>query len=270
MQVGAELGIEVTSAYHLNAKKIKQSASVIELNASDGISLKCGGNILTVDASGIHFNSANVDSNSANAGVSANDIVQPEIKKPLYNKLRVIGMSTSVEKQDDITQELVYTAKVEKFENGAWSETTELTQTQKAQINWLFIKNNDEADKDIITDNPTDDTLSIDGLEMRVTIEDENLYKYGHAHAFVVDADEEEGYSMSELKRSIDVIRVDGKNLIDENDTQLIYKVELNIQAPTQEELKTLKAEIDARDKENKHKQETLEVNENLEIIYTH
>jgi hypothetical protein len=62
--------------------------------------------------------------------------------------------------------------------------------------------------------------------------------------------------------------QVDGKNLIDKNDTELTYRVELNIQTPTPEELKTLKVDIDARDKNNKHKQETSKVNENLEIIY--
>ncbi|PHO16852.1 type VI secretion system tip protein VgrG, partial [Malaciobacter molluscorum LMG 25693] len=42
---------------------------------ANGISFKCGSNILTVDASGIHFNTQNFVDNSANGGVSVEDVV---------------------------------------------------------------------------------------------------------------------------------------------------------------------------------------------------
>ena len=268
VQVGAELGIEVTSAYHLNAKTIKQQAKTIELEATDGISLKCGGNVLTVDASGIHLKAAAVDTNSGNGGVSSAAVSIPKIEKPLYNKLRVTKVTATVTKQKDLNEVLTYTASVEKYENGSWAATTELNETQKAQINWYFIKNNDQGDKDILTDNPTDDTININGLEMSITIEDENIYKYGHAHAFVVDADDEQGYAVTELKRQLDVVNVRGKNLLSESDTEVKYRVQLNIDNPTAEELKTLKVKIDSRDGENKHTQSEAELDDSL--IITH
>ncbi|WP_424565588.1 bacteriophage T4 gp5 trimerisation domain-containing protein [Sulfurimonas sp.] len=204
LQIEAELGIEITSSYHLNAKTIKQEAETVEIEASDGISLKCGGSVLTVDGGGIHLKASKVDTNSGNAGVTASNIAIAKIEKPLYNKLRVTKVEASITKQDEITQVLTYTASVEKFEDGAWSETTELTTTQEAQINWYFIKNNDQENKDILTDNPTDDTINSKGLKMSVTLEKENVYKHGHAHAFVVDA-VEEGYEVTELKRYLEV-----------------------------------------------------------------
>jgi len=268
MQVGKDLGIEVTSSYHVNAKTIKETAKTIELEAADGISLKCGGNVLTVDASGIHLKAATVDSNSGNGGVTSTAVTSPEIKKPLYNKLRVTGVTAATTKQSDLSEVLTYTASVEKYENGSWAATTELNETQKAQINWHFIKNNDEADKDILTDNPTDDTININGLEMSINVEEENIFQYGHAHAFVVDADDEQGYAVTELKRLLDVVNVRGKNLLSESDTEVKYRVELNIDNPTQEELKTLKVKIDSRDGENKHTLSEAELDESLVITH--
>lgn len=203
-QVSQKMGIDVTGAYHINAASIKEKAKTIELEATEGISLKCGGNILTVDASGIHLKAATVDTNSGNGGVSSAAVATPKIEKPLYNKLRVTKVEASTTKQNEITEVLTYTASVEKYEDGAWAETTELSETQKAQINWVFIKNNDQDDKDILTDNPTNDTIVIKGLEMSVTLEEDNVYKHGHAHCFVVDADDE-GYAVTELVRYLEV-----------------------------------------------------------------
>jgi len=250
MQVGAELGIEVTSSYHLNAKTIKQQAKTIELEATDGISLKCGGNVLTVDASGIHLKAATVDTNSGNGGITANKVTIPEIEKPLYNKLRVIKVTPSITKQKDLSELLTYTAEVEKYEDGAWTPTTQLTQTQENQINWYFIKNNEQDNKDILTDNPTDDTITIKGLEMSIIVEDENIYQYGHAHAFVVDADEEEGYAVTELKRQLEVI-----NIIATGDE---YKAILNVDRLTKEEETQICWTINEKDKSEFKGKETI------------
>ena len=268
MQVSKELGIEVTSAYHLNAKSIKETAKTIELEASDGISLKCGSNVLTVDASGIHLKAATVDSNASNGGITSAAVTTPEIEKPLYHKLRVTGVTASTQKQEDLSEVLTYTASVEKFEDGEWSATTELTETQEAQINWYFIKNSDEADQEILTDHPTNDTININGLEMRVNVEEENTFQYGHAHAFVVDADDEEGHAVTELKRQIDVVNVRGKNLLMPEDTQVQYRVILNIDNPTDEELKRLKVIIDTRDSENKQTQTEQTLDSSLLITH--
>jgi type VI secretion system secreted protein VgrG len=204
LQVSQKMGIDVTGAYHLNASSIKQKAKTIELEATDGISLKCGGNVLTVDASGIHLKAAVVDTASGNGGVSAAAVSVPKVDKPLYNKLRITGVTASTAHQSDITEVLTYTASVEKYENGSWAATTDLTASQEAQIQWSFIKNNDINDKDILTDNPTDDIIVVNGLEMSVTIQKDNIYKHGHAHCYVVDADDE-GYAVTELERYIEV-----------------------------------------------------------------
>jgi len=247
MQVGKELGIEVTAAYHLNAKTIKETAKTIELEASDGISLKVGGNVLTIDASGIHLKAAVVDTNSGNGGVTAAKVTNPEIKKPLYHKLRVTKVTATVTKQKDLSEVLTYTAEVEKFENGSWAKTTDLNETQKAQINWYFIKNNDEGDKDILTDNPTNDTINIKGLEMSITVEEVNIYKYGHAHAFVVDADDENGYAVTELVRALEVINIIPKGSAGSTEAQC--KAILNVGEPTEDEKAQIKWNINGNEK---------------------
>ena len=242
MQVGKDLGIEITNAYHLNAKSIKQSAAkTIEIEAANGISLKCGGNVLTVDASGIYLKGATVDSDASNGGVTAPKVQTPEIKKPLYNKLRVTALNASITKQDDITQTLTYTAKVQKYENGTWTETTELNAAQHKQINWHFIKNNDKANKDILTDNPTDDIIHINGLEMSITLNKENIYQYGHAHAFVADSKKENGHAVSELKRQLEVV-----DIIASDDK---YRAVLNVNKITKEEESEIRWNINKKEK---------------------
>ena len=249
-------------------ESIKEQASTIEIEATDGISLKCGGNVLTIDSSGISLKGSMVDTNASSDGVSASEVSIPDIEKPLYNKLRVTALEAAISKQDDITQTLTYTATVEKFEDGAWSETTDLNETQLSQINWYFIKNNDEQDTDVLTDNPTDDTISIDGLQMSVTLNEENIYRYGHAHAFVVESEAENGHALTELKRQLDVVSVRGKNLLSDNDTEVTYRVELNVDNPTPEELKSLKVKIDSRDGENKHTQTEQTLDSSLVITH--
>lgn len=246
LQISQTMGIDVTGAYHLNASSIKQKAKTIELEATDGISLKCGGNVLTVDASGIHLKAAVVDTASGNGGVSAAAVTVPKIEKPVYNKLRVTSVAADSTKQNDIKEVLTYTASVEKYENGAWTVTTELTQSQEAQIQWVFIKNNDKNDIDILTDNATNDTIVVKGLEMSVTIEDDNIYKYGHAHCFVVDADDE-GYAVTELKRYVEVVNIIPKQSSDSSKVECTAV--LNIDEPKEDELAQIRWNINGHEK---------------------
>ncbi len=46
-------------------------------------------------------------------------------------------------------------------------------------------------DTEVVTDNPTDDDITIDGLTMKVTLQDDNIQQYGHAHCFVNSPDDE-------------------------------------------------------------------------------
>ncbi|MFA7030614.1 MAG: type VI secretion system tip protein TssI/VgrG [Candidatus Cloacimonadaceae bacterium] len=86
MQIEKDLGIQITNAYHLQAKSIKLQSPTIELQATEGISLKCGGNVLTVDSSGVYFKTASLDTKSGNGGVSATEVAKVkhvEISKPI-------------------------------------------------------------------------------------------------------------------------------------------------------------------------------------------
>ena len=70
-KIAKDLGIEASGAYNLNADTIKYKAKTIELEAGSGVSLKCGGNVLTVDGAGIHLKAPVVDTASGNGGVVA-------------------------------------------------------------------------------------------------------------------------------------------------------------------------------------------------------
>ena len=203
-QISKDIRIDINKAYHLSANTIKFNAKTIEIISDKGVSLKCSGSVVSVNVSGVHLTSALTNTNSKNGGVSAKKVKKVEILKPLYNKLKVISLSASISKQDDIKDTLTFTAIVQKYENDAWVETKELSQTQTAQLQWYFIKNNDLGDKDILSDNKTDDSITIDGLEMSVKVNKGNAFKYGHAHCFVVD-EEKEGYDVSELKRKLEI-----------------------------------------------------------------
>ena len=163
-----------------------------------------------------------------------------------------------------------HTAKVEKYNNGEWTETTDLEETQKLQLNWYFIKNNDDQDREVLTDKLTDDELEIDGLTMKVVLQDDNIEQFAHAHCFVNSPeDEEEGYGLTELKRQLDVQEVLGRNLLDLNASEVNYRVELNIDNPTEDERKSLKVEIHEKDEIGKVTVKEAKVEDELTIKHT-
>ena len=75
---------------------------------------------------------------------------------------------------------------------------------------------------------------------MQVTLKPHNIYRYGHAHAFVADSEEEEGYVVTELKRQIDVVEI----AITDKDS---YTALLNVEQPTQEERSEVRWEINGK-----------------------
>ncbi|AXX92260.1 type VI secretion system, syringe needle protein [Malaciobacter molluscorum LMG 25693] len=76
VKIGKELRVDIEDGFHLNTSDLKVQASDNCLfDGANGISFKCGSNILTVDASGIHFNTQNFVDNSANGGVSVEDVI---------------------------------------------------------------------------------------------------------------------------------------------------------------------------------------------------
>lgn len=254
IQVGKDYRLDVTNAYHLKAKSIKHTTGMFEIIANDGISLKCGGSVLTVDPSGIHLKAPVVDTASGNAGVEATLVPKAVIEKPIYNKVRVINLSVDVAKQNTIEETLTFTAEVEVYENDAWVVKTELNETQKSQVIWAFVKNNDIADKDILTDNPMDDKITEDGLIMSVNIQDDNIYKYAHVHCYVADS-KTEGYVSSELKRYLEVTDILTQYISQEEGKCTAV---LNVEEPRADELAQIRWSIEQKDKAQYNGKETI------------
>jgi type VI secretion system secreted protein VgrG len=76
LQVGQEMGVNLEGSLHIDTSSVKaQSATTTQIEATDGISLKCGGNVLTVNSSGIHFKTPNYKDNSGNNGVVGNKVL---------------------------------------------------------------------------------------------------------------------------------------------------------------------------------------------------
>jgi type VI secretion system secreted protein VgrG len=91
-----DMGIQVGQSYHLNANSIKSiSFSDILYEGNQGISLKCKGNVLTIDKSGIHFKTANFDDNSTGSGVVAKEVEKVRTQR-LQEKYRVEKLYFSV------------------------------------------------------------------------------------------------------------------------------------------------------------------------------
>ncbi len=258
IQVGRDYRLDVQNAYHLKSSTIKHTTGTFEIEASNGITLRCGGSVLTVDGSGIHLKAPIVDTASSNSGVSAKAIHKPLIEKPLYNKIRVTNLSVDVTKQNDIKDVLTFKAEVEVYENDAWIAKTELNETQKSQVIWAFIKNNDKSDRDILTDNPMNDVISDNGLVLTVNIQEDNIYKFTHVHAYVVDP-EDEGYVISELQRYLEVDDIATEYSSKEEGTCTAI---LNIDEPREEEISQIRWNINDNDKADYNAKE--EITHNL------
>jgi type VI secretion system secreted protein VgrG len=96
LEATKDMGIKVGQSYHLNAKSIKSiSLSDILYEGDGGISLKCGGNVLTVDGSGIHFKTPNFDDNSTGSGVVAKEVDKVRAQR-LQEKYRIDALYFSV------------------------------------------------------------------------------------------------------------------------------------------------------------------------------
>ncbi len=264
VQVGKDYRLDVVGAYHVKSNSEKHTTGTFEIVAQDGISLKCGGSVLTVDGSGIHLKAPNVDTASGNGGVTAAEVAKLKIEKPVYNKVRVTNLSVDVEKQADITDVLTFTAEVEVYENDAWVAKTELTDTQKSQVVWAFVKNNDTADKDILSDNPIDDNITEDGLTMTVNIQEDNIYKYAHVHCYVADS-ESEGYAISELKRYLEVEDI-MTDYVSKEEGQC--KAILNIDEPREDEIEQIRWMVEEKDKADYNGKETITHNLKEENVH--
>ncbi|MGB6327811.1 MAG: type VI secretion system tip protein VgrG, partial [Halarcobacter sp.] len=103
IQIGDDLGIDIRDGFHINTEDILYEASKeINLDGANGISLKCGANILTVDSSGIHFNTANFKDNSAFDGLEATEVIH---EGDIINPRITNHYSTAISKQ---LEEILY------------------------------------------------------------------------------------------------------------------------------------------------------------------
>ncbi len=80
-QIVKDYRLDVQENYQLKAKEIKTVVDNIELKSNNGISLRVGGNVLTVNPSGIHLNASLVDTTSGNCGVRVEDVGKTKAKK---------------------------------------------------------------------------------------------------------------------------------------------------------------------------------------------
>lgn len=159
-------------------------------------------------------------------------------------KIKVIKLIPTIIKQDEITQILKYTAKVQKYQNDTWIETRQLNPSQEAQLQWVFVKNNDENDKNIILDNATNDAITINGLEMSVKLEKQNIYKYAHVHCYVIDS-KKEGYAKTSLKRYLEVLDI--KKDYEDNKIGKCTAI-LNVDEPRADELEQIRWTVETKE----------------------
>jgi len=91
VQIGNEMGIDISDGFHINTSNmLYEASSEINFETASGISLKCGGNVLTIDSSGIHFKTPNYNANSGNGGVSGTALEKIEVEQPIYSNDRVL------------------------------------------------------------------------------------------------------------------------------------------------------------------------------------
>mgnify|MGYP000271030725 CR=1 FL=1 len=135
IQAVEDIGIATDKTHHNTAKSIKTEAGNIEINATDGISFKCGGATITIDGGGMHMNGAKLDALSGSAGIAATAVTQPEIEKPEHNSIRVTKLEVDIQEQKELEEVLTSKATVERFKDEEWTETTELEEHELSHIN---------------------------------------------------------------------------------------------------------------------------------------
>ncbi|RXK05428.1 type VI secretion system tip protein VgrG, partial [Halarcobacter ebronensis] len=97
IQVANEMGVDISNSFHLDTTNaLFEGINEITLEASSGISLRCGGNVATVDSSGIFFHTSNYVKNSPNNGVEGAEVV---VEGDIINPRITNHYSTAISKQ---------------------------------------------------------------------------------------------------------------------------------------------------------------------------
>ncbi|MDR2638581.1 MAG: hypothetical protein LBC09_01940 [Helicobacteraceae bacterium] len=203
--------------------------------------------------------------------VHAPDVAFPEPEPHIIVTLRVKGIEASASRQSSVSDRLVYKAEVERYieyysveidktnikgleiaetnikgierKYAEPVEERDLTPRELASLQWEFIKNNDKNDKS--KHYITRDNIKKEGLTLIVDIEKGNRYRYAHVFCTVMG---EGKYILTELQRDI---KIENLNVLHElmarNDKSdpIPIRIELNIEEPTEEELKQVKVKIE-------------------------
>ncbi|RXJ65839.1 type VI secretion system tip protein VgrG, partial [Halarcobacter ebronensis] len=97
IQVANEMGVDISNSFHLDTTNVLyEGVNEITLEATSGISLRCGGNVATVDSSGIHFNTPNYVKNSGENGVDGSEVIH---EGDIINPMITNHYSTAITKQ---------------------------------------------------------------------------------------------------------------------------------------------------------------------------
>ncbi|XOB63792.1 bacteriophage T4 gp5 trimerization domain-containing protein [Campylobacterota bacterium DY0563] len=84
IQVANEMGVDIKDSFHLDTTNILyEGVNEITLEATSGISLRCGGNVATVNSSGIFFHTPNYVKNSPDNGVDGTEVNKILIEKAI-------------------------------------------------------------------------------------------------------------------------------------------------------------------------------------------
>ncbi|MGB7401275.1 MAG: type VI secretion system tip protein VgrG, partial [Arcobacter sp.] len=102
--------------------------------------------------------------------------------------------------------------------------------------------------------NPTNDNITINGLTMTINVQEDNIYKWGHGHCYVVNS-EEEGYAISELKRYLEVEDIVSSHISKEEGECIAV---LNIEEPRSEELAQIRWTVEGREESRYEGKETI------------
>ncbi|WP_198306423.1 bacteriophage T4 gp5 trimerisation domain-containing protein [Arcobacter vandammei] len=241
-QIDKDFRIDVKENFHTKANTIKIEAKVIELIATQGISIRSKGNVITVNQKGIYLNSKLVNPNSSYSGLKANSVNSPIINKPLFEKVKVKSLSSNIVKQTSITDTVIIEANTQIYKNDTWVEDINLNQSQLNQLQFVVVKNNDKNNNDIVQDEiDINDNIAINKTQLSLNISKTNLYKYAHIFAFANNS-KEEGYVLVELKRDVRVIDIDVKYISNE---EVELKAILNVEKATEEELKQIRWNVE-------------------------
>ncbi|MGA1940870.1 type VI secretion system Vgr family protein [Arcobacter sp. YIC-310] len=75
IQIAEKMGVDIKEGFHIDTSNmLYQATNEINFETTSGVSLKCGGNVLTIDGSGIHFKTPNYTQNSGNSGVCGSEV----------------------------------------------------------------------------------------------------------------------------------------------------------------------------------------------------